>query len=175
VFDHNIREKQVEKNLPERKEKMDTSMSSSSVVTETPKKRGRRKGHKMSAESKAKMSAAKKGHIVSEETRAKMSASKKGQKVSETTRRKMSKAHRKNFKSKTGFGREQADAIRTEYSCRKTKDNPNGQKVTYKLLAEKYHVSIPYIYAIIKNKIWVSRVVSENPESNMPVPESGRQ
>jgi hypothetical protein len=152
VFDHNIREKQVEKNLPERKEKMDTSMSSSSVVTETPKKRGRRKGHKMSAESKAKMS-----------------ASKKGQKVSETTRRKMSKAHRKNFKSKTGFGREQADAIRTEYSCRKTKDNPNGQKVTYKLLAEKYHVSIPYIYAIIKNKIWVSRVVSENPESNIPV------
>jgi hypothetical protein len=154
VFDHNIREKQVEKNLPERKEKMDTSMSSSSVSVnpETPKKRGRRKGHKMSAESKAKMS-----------------ASKKGQKVSETTRRKMSKAHRKNFKSKTGFGREQADAIRTEYSCRKTKDNPNGQKVTYKLLAEKYHVSIPYIYAIIKNKIWVSRVVSENPESNIPV------
>ncbi len=129
------------------------SNMNTTVTTPTPVKKHR----KMSAETRAKMSAAKKGKILSAETKAKMSASKKGHKVSDATKAKMARSHRKTFIAKTGFGREQATALRNEYASRKTKTNIDGFKVTYQSLAEKYHISIAYVYAVLKNKVWKVR------------------
>lgn len=135
---------------------METVQSSSSSST-TPVVKSKKRRH-MSAETRAKMSAAKKGKKMSDETKAKMSAAKKGKKMSDKTRAKMSRSHKATFRARTGFGRDQVNSIRQEYQARKTKDNPTGVKTTYQSLAEKYKVSVAYVYAILKNKVWPVRV-----------------
>lgn len=121
---------------------MSTENSTTATVESTPVRKSR-KGHKMSPE-----------------TRAKMSLARKGKKLSDVTKRKMSRAHKAAFLRKTNFSRASADAIRAEYSARKCPTNPTGEKVTYQSLAEKYHVSIAYVYAILQNKVWQSRTVA---------------
>ena len=110
------------------------------------------KGRVVSDETKAKMSAARKGRKLSEETKAKMSAAKKGKKFSEDVKRKMKYSHLRAFCEKRGFTKDTANSIREEYANR-SRDN----HVTYKSLSDKYSVSMSYIYAILKDKIWVSK------------------
>lgn len=109
----------------------------------------------VSPETREKMRQAKLGKKMSAETRAKMSAAKTGHTVTETTRQKMSDSHRASFLRKTSFTSDMANAIRAEYNSRKTKANPDGEKVTYTSLAKKFGISIAYVYSILKNKIWV--------------------
>ena len=108
------------------------------------------KGRVVSEETRAKMSAARKGKQLSEETRAKMSAAKKGKKFSDDVKRKMKFSHLRAFCEKKGFNKDTANNIRQDYENR-TREN----HVTYKSLSEKYGVSMSYIYAILKNKIWI--------------------
>ena len=79
---------------------------------------------------------------VSAETRARMSASHRNSW--------QNGSHRAAFERRTNFSQEMIDAIRVEYANRKDAD---GKIVcTYKSLAEKYHVSIGYVYLVLRNR-----------------------